>query len=571
MNRTSIKITGQSGSGLNSFGDIMARALKKTGFYLNTDRDFPSLIRGGHSCYHIDFSDEEIYSNSKKSDILLCLDEEGIKNYIHIAKDKSIVIEGFEFAEKISKLNKNVEERELTHHHTNSTGILKKLDALPVMVNTLLLAYLWNILGLDKEILIHEFKKQLSAKPEVLSLNLKVLNAGFTVDTVQKNGIKKPKTNQNNILIDSNHAIALGAIHAGVRTFYSYPMSPASSILKYFADTQDQTGVLVHPSTDERTAVQMALGSAYAGSRSLVATSGGGFDLMTETISASGIMETPLVVVVAQRPGPGTGLPTWTCQSDLNLAINAGHGEFPRVVIAVSDPVSAFNLTQHALNIAEEYKVPVILLTEKVLAESKTTVETFQETQIPIKRGLITDPDALMALSSKDTYTKTPDGKPKRWLPGSSPAFYNLNADEHDQSGFSSEDADNATYMYEKRMEKLEHIKKEIPEPIIYGPKTADISFIGWGSTKKVMLDAIKTAKASGINVNYLHYEYLWPIKTKKAKEFAKNNKKLVLIEGNYTGQLGQLLPIKFNKKLLKYNGRPFYIDEIMEFIKQSK
>jgi len=572
MNRISLKIVGQSGSGLNSIGDIVSKALKDLGFYVVTDRDYPSLIMGGASCFHIDFSSEEIHSNAEKSDIMLALDEQGMVEFLDLAKENSVFVNGYEYHLKVRKLKEAIENNGIKEFYIDSEKILEELSAPQIMGNMVILGFFWKVLGLDFELIKKVALKRFSKKPDLLVLNEKAIKRGHDENIKSALEIKIPKEKKDLILINSNYAIALGAIHAGLRTFYAYPMSPASSILAYLAKTEEKTGMLVHQAEDEITAVTLTLGSMYAGSRSMVATSGGGFDLMTETLSAAGIMETPLLIVNAQRPGPGTGLPTWTSQGDVNLAVNAGHGEFARIVIAVSGPSSAFKLTQHALNLTEEFKVPVILLTEKYLAESKATVEPFKEKEIEIKRGIITDSEKLKELKSEDAYAKRKDFRPFRWLPGTSDAYYDLNADEHNDAGMSSESAEDTIKMFKRRLGKLEQIRKELPEPEIFGKKEgADISFVGFGSSRMVVEDIINEMKKDSVNVNYLHYEYLWPLKTEKLKEFFKNNKNVHLIEGNYTAQFGKMLEnesgLKFKDKLLKYNGRPFYIEELKTYI----
>jgi 2-oxoglutarate ferredoxin oxidoreductase subunit alpha len=358
------------------------------------------------------------------------------------------------------------------------------------------------------------------------------------------------------------------------------------------ANWANQFGIVVKQGEDEITVAQMALGSMFMGTRALAATSGGGFDLMTETVSLAGMIECPLVIIIAQRPGPATGLPTWTAQADLNLAIHAGHGEFARIVMAVSDPTSAFDLIQHAFNLAEEFQTPVLLLTEKTIAEAQETVETFRQNAVPIKRGLV-PADKLNMLKSVDRYQITKTGVSKRWIPGSSPAFYYANSDEHWESGVLTEDGKKTAAMIEKRMKKLKSIEDALPEPVEYGPAKADISFVGWGSSKGVMLDAIEYLKSShhhnephGPNlpdpagqadelnepssVNYLHFDYLWPLKTKTLIKFFEQNKNVHLIEGNFQGQLGNLIEghtgLKFKGRLLKWDGRPFFLEEVIKY-----
>jgi len=319
----------------------------------------------------------------------------------------------------------------------------------------------------------------------------------------------------------------------------------------------------------------MALGSMHMGTRALVATSGGGFDLMTETVSLSGMIETPLVTIIVQRPGPATGLPTWTAQGDLNMAVYSSHGEFPRIVIACSDPQSCYDNVQHAFNLAEKYQIPVIILSEATIGMSYETTAPFKSGNIEIVRGLVSEEQELSELNQNDRYKITENGVSKRWLPGNSKSVYFANGDEHWEGGELTEDADKAEQMIEKRIKKIQSITNELPEPEIYGvDKNADISFVGWGSSKNTVLDVIQILENEGIKVNYLHYNYVWPLKTEKLLDFYNNNSNVNLIEGNYEGQLGNLLEgktgLKFKSRLLKWNGRPFYIEDVLNFVKTN-
>jgi 2-oxoglutarate ferredoxin oxidoreductase subunit alpha len=372
--------------------------------------------------------------------------------------------------------------------------------------------------------------------------------------------------------LDGNTALGLGAIQAGVRAYYAYPMSPASTILSYLAEVSHETGMVVKQAEDEITAAQMSLGSMFMGTRAFTATSGGGFDLMTETVSLAGMTETPLVIVLAQRPGPATGLPTWTAQADLLLAIHSGHGEYPKVVLACSDTSSCYEQIQHAFNLAEQYQCVVIVLTEKVIAEALMMVDPFTHGTIPIERGLVDTKEGLQKVYSEERYALTPTGVSKRWLPGSTKMHYYANGDEHWVDGSLTEEADHAAAMMEKRMRKEITILKALPEPAVHGvAKNANLSVVGWGSTKGVMEDVIRWYKKRGVAINYLHYDVVSPIKTTRLKQFFAENSNVCLLEGNYRGQLGGLIEhatgLRFADRLLKYDGRPFFFEEVIGWI----
>lgn len=574
MKRTVLKVAGESGMGLLSVGRIVAKVLKDMGFYVHSDREYPSLIKGGHSNLQIDFGAQPINCLSEQVDLVIALDLAGLMEYIETIKPGGILLHGYDRHHLIKKLQQKAEERQVKLIYFPALPTARKLGGRDVMMNVVLLGLMWRILGFDLNLMKQAIEKEFAKKPKVIPLNLQCLEIGYAgegLEEVPKYNIPIPETKPDTLLLDGNMAIALGAIEAGVRAHYQYPMSPSSSILMHLANFSHHSQMIVKQAEDEITAAQMAYGSMLMGTRALTATSGGGFDLMSETVSLVGITEVPWVCVLCQRPGPGTGLPTWTGQGDLNLAIHAGHGEFARLVIAASDPTSGYEGIQKAMNYAETYQIPVILLTEKVICESQTLVPPLR-TDIPIERGLVTDPEELANLKSVNRYEITENGISRRWIPGSSPAGYYSNGDEHREDGTLTEKGEEAGPMYAKRNHKMDTLKANLPEPVLYGEENADISVVGWGSTKSTMLDVIVEMAEQGIKVNYLHYEYLWPLKTERFKQLMQTGKPVHLLEGNYHGQLGVMLEgetgLKFTSKFLKYNGRPFFLEEVIKYLK---
>ncbi len=575
--RTVIKISGENGMGLSSVGEIVQKALKRAGFYIRSEREFPSTIKGGKASNNINFSPTPIHGLSSKINIGIGLDREGVKECLETLNQGGILIHGFDRWNKVIKdLPDIVQAKNLKVFLLPARDIATANGGSVIMINTVLLGFLWKVLGLDLESLNQEISEQFKAKPAIININLICAKAGYDYSSkfdMPDFEVVKPDVVPDTIMIDGNTSIALGAVAGGVRAYYAYPMSPSTSILVYLAKISHQTNMLVKQAEDEITAIQLALGSMHMGTRALVATSGGGYDLMTETISLAGMIETPLVTIIVQRPGPATGLPTWTAQGDLNLAIFSSHGEFPRIVLACSDPQSCFDNVQHALNLAEKYQLPVILLSEATIGMSYETVAPFESDKIPVIRSIIEDQTELEQLIQNDRYKITDTGISKRWLPGTSKTVYFANGDEHWEGGEIAEEADKAETMIHKRMKKMELVSQDLPEPDIYGDLAgADISFVGWGSSKNTMLDAIELFQSKGLKINYLHYNYVWPLKTDIFTKFHENNSNICLIEGNLEGQLGNLLEgktgLKFKSRLLKWNGRPFYVEDILEFVK---
>lgn len=588
LNRTIIKVGGESGQGVNSIGEMLVMSLKNYGYYVFGYREYPSLIRGGFACYQIDFSDKAINSSSESCDLFIGMSRVAIHKYLKTINENGIIIhwmKRFKFSEEEESL---IKEKNIKIIYVEADKLVEDLGGKRIMINSFLVGMAWSVLGLEIETVREGFKKQFESKPEILDINIKILEGGYNYSSeIEINSKKEVEYNiqekqEDSLLMTGNHALSLGAISAGTRAFYAYPMTPASSILTYLANTYHKTGVLVKQAEDEITAIQMTLGSMHMGTRALVATSGGGFDLMTESISMSAINEIPLVCVIAQRPGPGTGVPTWTAAADLNIAVYSAHGEYTRCVIAASDVKTAYTVIQNAFNIAEKYQIPVMVLTEKQIAESWFNVDKLPE-PIEIKRGLVgTDKNpfsstegnlSIQDIKASDRFKITENGISPRWLPGQSDQTYNANSDEHFEHGRLTEDAEEVKLMMEKRMNKMNALKAELPEPELYGEEEGDVLFIGWGSPKNTVLDAI--SEQSTINnqqsISYLHYEYVFPVKTEKLMQLKERFRKVVLIENNYMGQLGDLIKIdcgyEFEHRLLKYDGRPFFVEDIIGFI----
>jgi 2-oxoglutarate/2-oxoacid ferredoxin oxidoreductase subunit alpha len=576
MDRTVLKVAGESGMGLLSVGKVVAKILKDMGFYVHSDREFPSLIKGGFSNMQIDFGLSPIRSLSRHADLVIALDREGLVEYVDAVGEGGVVVHGYERHDKIMGLEEKARQRKVTLLYLPARTIARSLGGSDLMVNMVLLGLLWRVMGLPMKPLEGAIREQFAKKPALLEIDLKCVRAGYEAQglKVPEYKIQLPKSKPKEILIDGNMGIALGAIKAGVRAYYAYPMSPASSILTYLANFSHDTGMLVKQAEDEITAAQMAIGSMFMGTRAFTATSGGGFDLMTETVSLAGITETPLVIVLAQRPGPGTGLPTWTAQGDLKMAIHSSHGEFTKIVLAASDPLSAYELIQHAFNLAERFQTPVVLLTEKAIAEAQTMVDLDKTEAITIERGLVTSEKDLAALKPSDRFKITEDGISRRWIPGSSAVGYYGNGDEHNEDGTLTENGPEVAAIVAKRMRKLKTIQDALPDPVVYGPKKAALSLVGWGSSKNAALDAMERLAEKGIKVNYLHYEYLWPLRDEAFRAFFKANPNVHILENNYQGQLADILEgrtgLKFKGRLLKCDGRPFFRRDVTDYVEKN-
>jgi len=569
LHRFSIKIGGASGTGINTVGMILSRALKRIGFFTFAYREYPSLIKGGYASYKIEFSDSELNSTSKYADINIAIDK---ASFTHLAKEAEASTI-FIYDSDVIQLREDdmaiLKEKNIQVFSLPLSSKAKEVGGDVIMTNSILIGAVWNLLGLSPEIITKAVIDVFNKTKEIEENNKKCTIAGFKFLDTQTKLLERFKPQEfanKRISITGNEAISFGAIASGVRAYFAYPMTPSSSILHVLAKYADKTGMVVKQAEDEITAANLTLGANHAGTRAMTATSGGGFDLMTESVSLSGMTETPFVVVLGQRPGPATGMPTWTAQSDLNIAIYGGHGEFPRIVLAPGDADECFYLTAQAHNLAEKYQTVVIILTDKYIGESIYSTDKFDNNKIKIERGkmLFENFD-----KEKERYEYTEDGVSERWLPGDRANTFIANSDEHDIHGNSIEDAILTKKIIEKRLRKEKSIMDSIPEPIIYGTDNADISFVGWGSTKHIILDAMDELERQGKKINFLHYSYVYPLKVQTLSKFAAKAKKLILVENNATGQFGNLLArytnVKFHERFLKYEGRHFFVEEIIE------
>lgn len=593
MNRISIKVTGAQGQGINSVGEICAKGLKRAGYCVFGYREYMSLIKGGHSSFQLDISDEMIMSTETQVDILITFNHHGLEKNALEVKPGGVILHQTPMWKFPADVQKILEKRKITVLYLPNEDILKKLKAKPILGNILITSVVWAFLKQPKEALHTLVQEQFGHKKDLLQLNFQCIDEGFTYKKEHADSVhivlpKPDKKWSKHLLITGSQAMGLGTIHAGVRFFAGYPMTPASPLLSFVAELQNKTGMAIKQAEDEITAAQMVSGAMHMGTRALTGTSGGGFDLMSETLSLNGIIENPSVFVLAQRPGPATGLPTWTAQGDLLMAIGTSHGEFPRCVLSVSNSCDAFMMVNEAFNIAEEFQISVILLTDKQIAEALYTQPPYDQKSTKINRGsrLVTSAAELKKLKASDRYDPlAKDGISKRWLPGAKAATYCAQGDEHDAAGNVNETAANAVLQMDKRMKKFNTLKKYLPEPDAWiltngewrpvkDGTSLDALVVGWGSTGPSVLNALKDASFKGKKIAYLHYTHLWPLKTEKLQKLAKKSKKVILVEGNHTGQLGMLIRqecgLDIPKKILKYDGRPFFHDELIGLLGTS-
>ena len=564
------KIGGEAGYGILSVGILFGKFCTRNGLNAFYSSEFPSLVRGGHNTVQLSISGSPVLSQHYEINLLIALNEETISKHLdELSSDAAIIFDSKEIKIKKMKIKKSMV---LVDVPLNDIAVR---HGKRIMRNTVALGASVALIGLEFNELEKLIKEAFAGKKDALiPINIAAAKEGFNF--IKNRSIKfnyklKRQKQKNNIFINGNDAFSIGAVKSGLKFVAEYPMTPSSSILSFMASNELQYDIVVKQTEDEIAAINMIIGAGFAGARNLTATSGGGFSLMVEALGLSGMTETPIVVVESQRPGPSTGLPTMTEQGDLSFLLNASQGEFPRMIIAPGDVTECFETGLESFNYAEKYQLPVLVLLDKYLSEGNTTTKMFDYSKFKINRGKIIFNPSKNYLR----YAFTKDGISPRVFPGTHGTAFKANGDEHNEKGVSNEDELNRIKMMDKRMKKLDFLKKEIPEPKLYGDKNAKISLIAWGSTKGIALEALNELKKQKIKVNLLHYVFMFPFKEKKFLGLMKKSKKVLLIENNKTAQLGKLIAqetgIIIKNKLLKYTGRQFYPNEIVTKVRSLK
>lgn len=556
----SIIICGQAGQGVQTIGYLIAKTLTRYGYYVFAWQDFQSRIRGGASSFRLIISDEPINSLTEKYDILLSLDKSNTPVYLPLLKSDGIAVAEMEDEKKF--LNPP-----LTKFSLEAGG--SKL-----YINSAAAGVLAGILGVSFEQLKTSLSDEFSKKGEdIVTKNINTAKSGhdWSLEICRhiRCYILKKLPESNRLLISGNEAIALGSIAGGCKFISAYPMTPSTGIITYLAQTSNISGVLTQQAEDEIAAINMAIGASYAGARAMTATSGGGFSLMVEGLSLAAMTEIPIVVVLGQRPGPATGLPTRTEQGELLFSLHCAHGEFPRFIFAPSDAEDAFNLMIAAFDLSQKYRVPAIVLTDQYLADSYWTVENMDSENIKLNDYFSEASNPTEIKDDFKTFQITPDGISPRLKPGETRHLVIVDSDEHDEYGHITEDLTIRKKMVEKRWAKFEKMRSEIPAPIMGNTEDAQLIIVGWGSTGKIIEETAKILSNSGMNAGFVKYNHIWPLLI--PNELKNTRAKILVVENNYTGQFAQLLEnedVTITDKILKYDGLPFTAEKIAEIIR---
>jgi 2-oxoglutarate ferredoxin oxidoreductase subunit alpha len=562
-----IMVGGEAGQGVQSVGAILAKVFARGGLEVFADQDYESRVRGGHNFFRIHAKTGGPPAISLALDMLVALNKETVDLHSAELKTGGVIIYD---AEQTKFTAQGAAYFNVPFVRLAEEKVKNKL-----MSNTVAVGAALGLVGYDFTILAGVLGEEFARHGEkTVQDNITAARAGY--DFARERGkafsvskIRLPEGGKRRLLLNGNEALSFGALAAGCKFVAGYPMTPSSSILEYVADKGREHGAVMIHVEDEISAMNMAVGAGYTGVRSMVATSGGGFALMVEALALAGMTETPVVVVLGQRPGPATGLPTRTEQGELFFALHAGHGEFPRAVLTPANVADAFYAAVKAFNLAEKYQTPVIVLTDHHLASSYATVDSFDLAKVEIDRGALLSDAEVKNLTDYKRHAVTASGVSPRALPGQGKALVVTDSDEHDEAGHMIEDAATRNQQVEKRLRKRDGLNREITPPEFRPAKGAAVTLIGWGSTYGAIREAAALLKQDSRPVNTLNFRQLWPFPSEAVISSLKKAKHNIVVEGNATGQLAQLIKRETGQSvdgsILKYDGRPFSPREIVD------
>ncbi len=562
---SSIVLCGQAGQGIQTVERILVRLLKLSGYNVFATKEYMSRVRGGSNSTEIRVASKRISAYVDRMDILIPFHQGALAHVEKRISSQTLVLGDEEI------LSKDSCAEGCKSFPIPLSRLASKIGS-KLYVNIIAAGVVSGIFQVDQEKLAEFIKDYFSKKGEdIVQKNIEAVQKGWEIgkgllDSENKDMKSwKKKSVREDILVNGAEAVGLGALAGGCSFLSSYPMSPSTGVMVFLSQHMNGFDIIVEQAEDEISAINMALGASYGGARAMVTTSGGGFALMTEGVSLSGMLELPVVIHLAQRPGPATGLPTRTEQADLELALYSGHGEFPRIIFAPGTLEDAFSLTHKAFNLADKFQIPVFVLTDQYFMDSYSNVPVFDTQDMAVEKHVI---------KSKKEYRRyalTEDGISPRGIPGYGEGLVGVDSDEHDQEAHITEDLELREKMVEKRLKKLEKIKKEILAPELIGNRDYRTLIVGWGSTFGVIREALEKLGRKGIS--FLHFKQVYPLH-KGTRRYLEKAENVMIVENNATSQFGKLIRlytgIDIETRILKYKGLPFSVEELADRIQKN-
>ncbi len=564
INDISIVLCGAAGQGIQTVEALLTKSLKISGYNVFASREYMSRVRGGVNSTSIRVSSKPVRAYLERIDILIPLNQEAIPHVKDRISSQTIIIGEAKFLGSSSTtkgINIEVPFTEFAQEIGNK-----------ILANIISLGVICGILNAEKSILQEAIVKNFEKKGQtIIDENINAVNKGYEIaaELIDNNklqrsiNIEKTSEVKDQYIVDGRQAVALGAIAGGANFVTFYPMAPSTGVGTFLAQHGLEFSIIVDQSEDELSVINKAIGASYAGARAFVSTSGGGFSLMCEGISCLGMMELPLVVLVGSRPGPATGMPTRTAQEDLELVLYAGAGYFPRMIFAPGTIEDAFELTQNAFNLTQEYQVPVFILTDQYLIDSYYNTSTLNHENLEIKKFFVkTDKDY-------ERYRFTESGISPFGIPGYGDGLVDADSHTHTEEGDITEDPEIRAKTVEKRYKKLELIKKITIPPEFMGREGYKTLIIAWGSNFYNVKEALEQLNRD--DVSMLHFKQVYPIHS-SVKNYIGKAKQTIVIENNPNAQFTKLIELELHKavdfKILKYTGYAFSVEELLDKIK---
>jgi 2-oxoglutarate ferredoxin oxidoreductase subunit alpha len=566
----SVVLAGAAGQGIDTVAGILSAITKGSGFNVFVTKEFMSRIRGGTNSLQLRISSRRIGAYTKHTDIAVPLNESALthlEQYGRLSKDTVIIGEKEFLGEKATTKYRGV-------HEVPFTEIAKEVGG-KIYSNTVAAGVIAAFLGVDESVTQEYLKQRFASKgDEIVKNNLEAYDKGFRIgtDIAEKMTMDlKIETDvdiKGELLLSGTDAIAMGAIAGGCNFIASYPMSPSTGVLTFLSQQATAFGIVVDQAEDEIAAINKGIGAWYAGARAIITTSGGGFALMNEGVSLSGMLETPIVIHLAQRPGPATGLPTRTEQGDLNFALHSGHGEFPRIIYTPGTLDEAFRLAKKAFNDAAKYQVPVFLITDQFFLDSSYNTPK-PSTDEPIEKHIVkTD-------SSYKRYKLTDNGISPRGVPGFGSGLVVADSDEHDEDGHITEDLNLRAVMVDKRLKsKLAVLRSATEAPSLEGADSNKHLVVCWGSNYFAVREALSRVESNPFTM--MHFAQVYPL-SGRVKEILQKADRVFAVETNAVGQFADLLQrdlgisIPMENRLLSYNGLPVPLESVVEFLESKR
>lgn len=561
-----IRIAGEAGQGMQSVGLLVARLFRAAGYHLFADQDYMSRIRGGNNHFQLRVSRKAVSCPRGSIDLLVAFDRESVMRHRDRMAEDGLVIFDRE------KTGLTVDARQLD---LPLARIAREAGGAPIFANAAAAGALVSLTRLRLKELETALAEAFARKgSETVEANLAAARAGFrqTASRRGKWALASSRNRGRRFFMNGNEAIGLGALRAGCRFFAAYPMTPATGIMNFLAHHAEGYGIAVEQAEDEIAAVNMVIGASYAGARAMTATSGGGLALMGEGISLAAMTETPLVVVDAQRPGPATGFPTRTEQSDLDFVLHAGHGEFARAVYAPGNAEQCFRLTARAFDIAWKFQVPVLLMTDQYLADSYRDFARLGREEKDLEIPAI-PPGGKSSGEGYLRYRLTPDGVSPRAIPGRFPGPVYADSDEHGEEGHITEDAETRVRMVDKRLKlKGKGLARLVERPTRAGPAEPSLLLVGFGSTWGVLREAVERLGERGVAC--AHLSQVWPFPSRALSGMMEKAGRVMTVENNAGAQLAGLIRretgYRVRGSVLKYDGRPFEIEGLLRELEKE-